>query len=299
MTQAGKGSLHGVAPRTRRLLSAYRRAGQAAAEAAGPAPEAPADPQVAAFFDIDNTVIRGSSMFHFARGAAQRGLITPRDIAGFAAAQLRFALLGGEDLDDMADAVEAGLAFVKGKPETEIGDLAEDVFDDIMRDKLWPGTLDLAQRHLDAGEPVWLVSAAPVELARVIAERLGFTGALGTVSEIVDGRYTGSLIGHPLHGIAKSEAVRALAQRDGLDLARCYAYSDSANDLPLLTTVGHPVAVNPDSDLREQARDNGWPIYNFRRKRVLTRVALPAAVAVGVAAGAGTAAGIAAARRSH
>ena len=289
-----------MAGRTRRLLSSYRRAGEAAADAAEPRPE-PAegtDPQVAAFFDIDNTVIRGSSMFHFARGAASHGLLTGRDIAGFAMAQLRFAMFGGEDMDDMAEAVEAGLSFVQGKPASEIVDLAEDVFDEIMKDKLWPGTLDLARRHLDAGEPVWLVSAAPVELARVIAERLGFTGALGTVSEIVAGRYTGSLVGHPLHGVAKAEAVRALAQRDDLDLAKCWAYSDSANDLPMLTTVGNPVAVNPDADLREQARDNGWPIYNFRRKRVMTHVGIPAAaVTVAAAAAAGVAAGTAVARR--
>ncbi len=252
---------------------------------------------MAAFFDIDNTVIRGSSMFHFARGAARRGLVTPRDIAGFAAAQVRFALLGGEDLDDMAEAIEAGLAFVRDKPAEEISALAEDVFDDIMSDKLWPGTIALAHRHLDAGEPVWLVSAAPVELARVIAARLGFTGALGTVSEIVAGRYTGVLVGHPLHGVAKAEAVRALAQRDDLDLQLCYAYSDSANDLPMLSSVGHPVAVNPDADLREQARDNGWPVYNFRRRRTLTHVGIPALATVAVATAAGAAAGVAASRR--
>lgn len=280
-------------------MTGYRRAGEAAAEAAAPRPEPAvgANPAVAAFFDIDNTIIRGSSMFYLARGAAARGLLTGRDIAGFAAAQLRFALVGGEDLDDMAKAIEAGLSFVQGKPTTEITQLTEEVFDEILKDKLWPGTLDLAQRHLDAGEPVWLVSAAPVELAQVIASRLGFTGALGTVSQIENGRYTGVLAGHPLHGVAKAEGVRALAQRDGLDLAQCYAYSDSANDLPLLTSVGHPVAVNPDSDLREQARDNGWPIYNFRRQRVLTTVGIPAAAAVAVAGAAGVAAGVAITRR--
>lgn len=285
--------------RTRRLRSAYRQAGAAAAEAADPRPDpvAGSDPSVGAFFDIDNTLIRGSSMFHLARVAAQRKLLTVRDIAGFAVAQLRFTMIGGEDLDDMAEAVEAGLSFVAGQETSEVEALAEDVFDELMQDKLWPGTLDLAQQHLDAGEPVWLVSASPVELARVIAQRLGFTGALGTVSEIVDGRYTGVLVGHPLHGVAKAEAVRALAARDGLDLAKCFAYSDSNNDLPLLTTVGHPVAVNPDSELRNQARDNGWPIYDFRRKRVLTRVGIPAAATLAVATAAGVAGGIAASRR--
>ncbi len=250
----------------------------------------------AAFFDIDNTIMRGSSMFHFARGAASQGLIKAGDIAGFAWAQLRFAILGGEDMDDMAEAVEAGLSFVQGRTVDEIVQLGQDVFDDTMSDKLWTGTLALAQRHLDAGEPVWLVSATPVELARIISERLGFTGALGTVSEVADNKYTGHLAGYPLHGAAKSEAVRALARREGYVLSECWAYSDSANDLPLLGTVGHPVAVNPDSDLKEQARDNGWPIYNFRGKRAAKRIGIPAAAAAGLAA-AGAAVGIAASRR--
>ena len=96
---------------------------------------------------------------------------------------------------------------------SEIVGLGTEIFDEIMVDKLWPGTLALAQGHLDAGERVWLVTAAPVELATIMAQRLGFTGALGTVSEIVDGVYTGKLVGHPLHGPAKAEAVRALAAR--------------------------------------------------------------------------------------
>ena len=285
---------------TRRLLNSSRIAGRAAAAAAeSPDPELTGGtPGAAAFFDIDNTVMRGSSMFQMARGASSHGLITGRDIAGFAKAQLRFSLFGGEDLEDMAKAVEAGLSFAQGRTAAEMTELAEDVYDDLMTTKLWPGTLDLAQRHMDAGEPVWLVSATPVELARVIAERLGLTGALGTVSEIENGRYTGKLVGFPLHGVAKSEAVRALAIKENLVLSRCYAYSDSSNDLPLLTTVGHPVAINPDHDLKDQARDNGWPIYNFRRKRNLTRYGIPAAATATVAA-AGAAAGVVVATRRH
>lgn len=284
--------------RARRLLQASRLAGRASAAAADPRPadSFAANPHAAAFFDIDNTVLRGSSMFQFARGAASRGLLDARDIAGFALASIRFAILGGEDLDDMADAVEAGLSFVKEKSVADVAELAQDVFEDLMRERMWPGTLDLAQRHLDAGEPVWLVSATPVELARTIAHGLGFTGALGTVSEVRDGKYTGVLVGHPLHGVAKAEAVRALAEREDLDLAECYAYSDSANDLPLLTSVGHPVAVNPDGDLKDQARDNGWPIYDFRRKRMVTRIAVPSAVAAGMAT-AGVVTGVVLSRR--
>lgn len=284
--------------RTQRLLRSYRVAGRAAAEAAVPAPDAGSSGPAAAFFDIDNTLVRGASMFHFARGAANHGLIQPRDIAHFALAQLRFALVGGEDAGDMATAMEAGLAFVKGKEVADITAIAEDVFDTLMRDKVWPGTLDIARRHRDAGQAVWLVSATPVELAQTMAQRLGFTGALGTVSEVVGGRYTGVLVGRPLHGLAKAEAVRALAERDGLDLAACYAYSDSVNDMPLLTTVGHPVAINPDGELRAEARDNGWPIYNFRRQRLVHRYALPTAAGMAIAA-AGVGTGWLLAERHH
>src|SRR5438045_5512955 len=125
---------------------------------------------------------------------------------------------------------------------------------------IWEGTRELAQLHLEAGQRVWLVTATPVELATIIARRLGLTGALGTVAESVDGLYTGRLIGEPLHGPAKAEAVRALAASEGLDLSRCSAYSDSANDVPMLSTVGHPMAVNPDSDLRRVAKGQGWPV---------------------------------------
>ena len=114
-----------------------------------------------------------------------------------------------------------------------------------MADKVWPGTRALAQMHLDAGQRVWLVTATPVEVAGVIARRLGLTGALGTVAETKDGVYTGRLVGEILHGEAKAEAVRALAEREGLDLSRCSAYSDSANDIPLLSMVGQPVRHQP------------------------------------------------------
>ena len=126
-----------------------------------------------------------------------------------------------------------------------------------MAHRIWPGTRALAQMHLDQGQRVWLVTAAPVEIARIIARRLGLTGALGTVSEHVDGVYTGRLVGDMLHGPAKAEAVAALAEREGLDLSRCSAYSDSYNDLPMLTLVGDPCVINPDARLRDHARAAG------------------------------------------
>ena len=166
-----------------------------------------------------------------------------------------------------------------------------------MADRIWRGTHELARRHLDAGEDVWLVTATPVELARIISARLSLTGALGTVAETVDGVYTGRLLGEVLHGEDKAAAVRALADREGYDLARCSAYSDSVNDLPMLLLVGRPVAVNPDSALRAEARARGWEICDFRTGRKAARIGIPTALGVGAAAG-GVVAGMAA-RRSR
>ena len=150
----------------------------------------------------------------------------------------------------MEEAKEAALAFVAGHKVDEVTALGEEIYDDLMAGRIWPGTRALAQIHLDNGQRVWLVTAAPVELARLISQRLGLTGALGTVAEVRDGVYTGRLVGEPLHGPAKAEAIRALAEREGLDLSRCSAYSDSANDIHMLSIVGHPVAVNPDGELQ-------------------------------------------------
>ena len=143
-------------------------------------------------------------------------------------------------------------------------ELGEEIYDELMADKIYPGSRELAQRHLDAGQRVWLVTATPVELAQIIGRRLGLTGALGTVAENVDGVYTGRLFGEMLHGQAKAAAVRSLAAREGLDLRRCTAYSDSVNDVPMLSVVGTAVAINPDSALqrrRPRARlaDQGLP----------------------------------------
>jgi len=123
-------------------------------------------------------------------------------------------------------------------------------------------------------------------LAEVIAQRLGFTGAMGTVAESVDGVFTGRLVGDILHGLGKAHAVRALAAREGLNLKRCTAYSDSINDVPMLSLVGTAVAVNPDSDLRDVARQRGWEIRDFRTARKAAKIGVPSALAIGAVGGA-------------
>lgn len=244
----------------------------------------------AAFFDVDNTMIVGASIYHFARGLAVRKFFTTRDLVNFAGQQVRFRVFGKENAGGIDRVRDAALAFVADREVAEIERHGEDIFTEIIAERIWDGTLALANEHLARGDQVWLVTATPVELARIIARRLGLTGALGTISEIVDGRYTGRLVSGLLHGERKAHAITALAQAEGIDLADCSAYSDSINDVPMLTMVGHAVAVNPDRQLRRQAKANGWPIYDFRRARKAAAIAVPtvagtAAVAGGVAAG--------------
>lgn len=240
----------------------------------------------AAFFDLDNTVMQGASLYYFARGLAARRYFTTGDLVKFGWKQLRFRLMANEHAGDISEAREAALSFIQGWRVEDVRRLSEEIFYELMRDRIWAGTQALAQAHLDRGERVWLITAAPVELGMVIAEHLGITGALGTVAEIRDGLYTGRLVGDMLHGPAKEVAVRALAAAESLDLDECYAYSDSVNDLPMLGAVGHPVAVNPDAALRRHARANKWDIQDFRSGRKAVKVAVPATLAAGVVAGA-------------
>ncbi|MGV0799429.1 HAD-IB family hydrolase, partial [Mycolicibacterium elephantis] len=246
---------------------AQQVAGEASAEAAvtelateevSAPPPPPLDLTAAAFFDVDNTLVHGSSMVHFARGLAARDYFTYRDIAKFIYAQAKFQLIGRENSADVAEGKRKALAFIEGRSVAELEALGEEIYDEIIADKIWPGTRALAQMHLDAGQQVWLVTATPYELAAIIARRLGLTGALGTVAESVDGVFTGRLVGDILHGTGKAHAVRSLAIREGLNLKRCTAYSDSFNDVPMLSLVGTAVAINPDADLRELARERGW-----------------------------------------
>ena len=133
----------------------------------------------------------------------------------------------------------------------------------VLRPLIYPNAIELVERHRSRGEPVYIVSATLQEIVQAIADDLGFDGALGTVCEVRDGVYTGKAV-RALHADAKAACVRELAAREGYDLARCTAYSDSHTDLPFLETVGHPVAVNPDRALRRIAAERSWPVVELR-----------------------------------
>ncbi|CAM3216793.1 HAD family phosphatase [Prescottella defluvii] len=246
----------------------------------------PRDLTAAAFFDVDNTMVQGASIIHFARGLAARKYLRTSDLVDFAWKQVKFRVTGKENSDDVAEGREKALSFVAGRSTAELARLGEEIYDEVIADKIWDGTRALAQMHLDAGQQVWLVTATPVELAQVIAKRLGLTGALGTVAESKDGVFTGRLVGDILHGLGKAHAVRTLAVREGLNLKRCTAYSDSYNDVPMLSLVGTAVAVNPDADLRELARNRGWDVRDFRTGRKAAKIGVPTALLLGAVGGA-------------
>jgi len=250
------------------------------------APTPTPDPTAAGFFDLDNTMLQGASVYYLARGLAARKFFTARDLVRFGLKQMRFRILAAEHGGHVSQAREQALAFVAGRPVEELRVLAEEIFDELMAERIWSGTHALARMHLEAGQRVWLVTAAPVEVGLVIARRLGLTGAIGTVAEVQDGVYTGRLVGGLMHGPAKAAAITDLATLEGLDLSRCAAYSDSINDVPMLSAVGRAVAVNPDSALRRVAREKGWEIRDFRTGRRAVRMAVPAALGAGMAAGA-------------
>lgn len=229
----------------------------------------------AAFFDVDNTLVRGSTIYFLGRGMYQRGFFTKADISRFVLANLRFRLTGTEKQDEINRFQKSAQDFIGGHNVSEIKSVAQEIYDEYVSPSLWEGTIDIAKEHLNDGVEVWLVTAAPEDMAKLIAERLGFTGALGSKAAIVDGHYTGEMNGPLLHGKEKAEAIRQIAKERGFILEDCFGYSDSHNDLPLLQTVGHPSAINPDAILRIRALKENWPIHDFRRMRFINRLLGP------------------------
>jgi HAD superfamily hydrolase (TIGR01490 family) len=221
----------------------------------------------AAFFDVDNTILRGSSSFLFGKAAFKRKFFSRRDFWNFAWHQARF-IARGESAKTMNEIKDRALGLIASHRVEELSSLTDLVYDDYISPKLWPESVRLAQEHIAAGREVWLITATPVEIAEVIAHRLGLTGGLGTLVERKDGILTGKLVGKPLHGKAKYKAMKHLAQERNISLKRSYAYSDSHNDLPMLTHVGHPVAINPDKILKTHAEAAGWKILDFKKREL-------------------------------
>jgi len=234
----------------------------------------------AAFFDLDRTLIAGSSAFQFGRAAYRAGIVTRRQLATDAWENVLFRLRGSTDAS--TDAVRDRVArMLEGVRVRDLQRLSPDVLAGVLP-RLYPRMLEIAYAHQDAGRPVFICTAAAQEMAELMAIVLTFDGAVGSVSEVVDGHYTGRAGGPFTYREGKAEAIRELADREGIDLAASWAYSDSESDLPMLRLVGHPVAVNPDKELARIARGEGWEIMRFERLGRRLRVAGAATLAAGI-----------------
>jgi HAD superfamily hydrolase (TIGR01490 family) len=236
----------------------------------------------AVFFDLDKTLMQGSSAFQFGRAAYRAGLMGRRQLLSDAIANVQFRLRGATDESSLA-LRERIAASLQGTRVVDLERLGADVLAGILP-RVYPQMLALAHEHQDQGRPAYIVTAASRELADILAQVLAFDGAIGSeLSEVADGVYTGQPTGVFVYRSGKAQAMRDLAEREGIDLQASYAYSDSESDLPMLEAVGHPVAVNPDGPLARIARERGWGVLRFDRlgRRLKTAAAMSAAAAAG------------------
>src|SRR3954447_21580485 len=244
-----------------------------------------AAPRAAAFFDLDRTLMAGSSGLHWARAAYRAGLVGRRQMASDAWANVKFRLRGSTDEETEAVKERLGL-FLAGKPVRDFERLGHQVLAGVLP-RLYERMLQTAYDHQDAGRPVYIVTAATQDMADILAQVLGFDGADGSKLEKRDGLYTGRFDGPFCYGEGKPVRMSEIAARDGLDLASSWAYSDSASDLPMLRAVGHAVVVNPDPELAQVAKQEGWDVMRF--ETLGRRLKVGAAVLAAAAAGGGAA----------
>ncbi|MEU6589363.1 HAD-IB family hydrolase [Streptomyces sp. NPDC046881] len=250
-------------------------------------------PRAAAFFDLDKTVIAKSSTLTFSKSFYQGGLINRRAALRTAYAQFVF-LAGGLDHDQMERMREYLSALCRGWNVQQVREIVAETLHDLIDPIIYDEAASLIEEHHAAGRDVVIVSTSGAEVVEPIGELLGADRVVATRMVVgEDGCFTGE-VEYYAYGPTKAEAIRELAASEGYDLDRCYAYSDSATDLPMLREVGHAHAVNPDRALRREALARGWPVLEFRhpvplKKRlpgfsVPPRPALVAAAAIGAAA---------------
>jgi HAD superfamily hydrolase (TIGR01490 family) len=243
----------------------------------------------AAFFDLDKTVIAKSSALAFGRPFYRDGLITRRDVVKSAYAQLMYRI-GGADDQQMARIRDHLAELCRGWSVEQVSQIVNETLHELINPYIYAEAAALIDEHRSAGRDVVVVSTSGEEMVRPIAEQLGVTDIIATRMVVRDGRYTGE-VAYYAAGPTKADAVRELAKLRDYDLASSYAYSDSVSDVPLLETVGHPSAVNPDRGLRRAASDRGWPVLEFRypvplSRRLRERPAVPvAAAAIGLVLG--------------
>jgi HAD superfamily hydrolase (TIGR01490 family) len=252
------------------------------------APVADGGGRAAAFFDLDKTLMEGSSAFQYARAAFKNGQMSRRQLARDVWANIKFRLEGTTDeaAAELRDRVFESLA---GQRVVDLQRLTPDVLAGVLP-RLYPQMLRVAWEHQDAGRPVYIVTAASQEMAEILAHVLHFDGGIGSRSEVKDGVYTGKPAGPFTYRQGKAVAIRQLAAEENIDLSESYAYSDSGSDLPMMRIVGHPVAVNPDAALRAEALEQGWQIMHFDKLGRRLRIAVVVAGVALVGGGGGYAA---------
>lgn len=219
----------------------------------------------AAFFDLDNTVIRGSSMFHLAKGLVSDGLLSPLDLLRFTYKEYRFVLTRTENRNDRDGICERGLALVKNVEKSEMELMCDRIVSNFLLESVNPQMLQQIRQHQSRNIQTWLVTASPMEIAQPIAKALQLSGVIATELKTLNGKYTGELNDGLMHGSRKSQAVLQLANQNMIDLEESYAYSDSESDLPLLSLVRYPNVVNPNRNLLRLAKKNRWPIWDSSR----------------------------------
>ena len=238
--------------------------------------------RAAAFFDLDRTLISGSSGTPWVQAARRAGLISRRQMARWAVDGLRFRLRGASD-EATAKVMAEIKALLTGTPERALSRLAPEVLTRVLP-RIYPEMLDEVHAHQDAGRATFIVSAAGDEIVRLIARVLDMDGGIGTAYAVDEaGLFTGELSGAFMYGQGKVEAMRRYADEHGIDLETSWAYSDSASDLPMLRAVGNPVVVNPDAELAAIAREGNWRVMHF--ERLGRQLAIAGALTVAAVAG--------------
>ena len=227
-------------------------------------PASEATPRAAAFFDLDKTLMAGSSGMQFARIAAKQGVVSRRLLVGWGWEHLRYRLRGTTD-ERTAEVLKVARELIRGLPAKTIDRMGPEVMAAILP-RVFPQMLEEVYGHQDAGRPTFIVSAAGNGVVEQLAHVLGMDGGIGTRYEVDGGgSYTGRLDGPFVYGEGKVTAMEEFAAQHGIELGESYAYSDSLSDLPMLRAVGHPVAVNPDPPLGAIAREEGWQTLRFER----------------------------------
>jgi len=238
----------------------------------------------AAFFDLDKTVIAKASIVAFGRPLRREGLITRRTIVRAVTQQLIFLQFGADE-QRLAKVRDSMLALTKGWDREQVASIVRETLIDTIEPLIYAEALEVMESHRQAGDRIYIVSAAPEEIVTPLAELLGVDGSLASRANLDEhNRYTGTMEFY-CYGPNKAIAINELAERTGIELARSSAYSDSATDIPMLEIVGHPYAVNPDKQLALEAGERGWEILEFTKPvRLRDRMTIRAPIVTGVIA---------------